>query len=262
MRPGNSGAVITKTGERIRKESEEGKKLQISIEKQIWAKLPEPLRVPKVFTSGYQMVSMFGTDPETYAAEMEYIDGDHIWESIDWKRRIDRVIDWVEDNIRRSAGTATRTEVMTYINELHGRARQAGHPFDGIVHSIIKIGLFNLPNEAFLPTGDSHGDLTLTNMIATKEATYIIDFDRGALNTPYYDLAKLEQDALCGWYRRFFPNPTYGDQLDRHVIERLQAFKGYQQWRSLLLGIALSRILIRNKHQATTWVECKCKLFS
>jgi hypothetical protein len=262
MRPGNSGATITKAGERIRKESEEGKKLQISIEKQIWARLPEPLQTPKVHTSGYQMASMFGDQPEVYSAEMDFIDGAAIWEAKDWKRRIDNVIEWVADNIRRSTETVPKADILTYLNQLDAKARSVGQPYHGIVHSILESGLHNLTREAFLPIGDNHGDLTFTNMIAAKEATYLIDFDQGALNTPYYDLAKLEQDALCGWYRRFFPNPTFGDSLDKHVIGRLAQFKGYQQWRSLLLGIALSRILIRNKHQASTWVKCKCKLFS
>ena len=55
-----------------------------------------------------------------------------------------------------------------------------------------------------LPVGDNHGDLTLTNIIATgNREFYLIDFIPAFIESPLWDLTKLEQDLSLYWSARY-----------------------------------------------------------
>ncbi len=53
----------------------------------------------------------------------------------------------------------------------------------------------DIPNNIWMPDGYCHGDLTLSNMLFTKEHTYLIDFLDSFIDSPLIDIVKLRQDT-------------------------------------------------------------------
>jgi tRNA A-37 threonylcarbamoyl transferase component Bud32 len=54
-------------------------------------------------------------------------------------------------------------------------------------------------NDIILPSGVSHGDLTLSNILFDLNNIYFIDFLDNFINTPFQDIIKLRQDTQFLW---------------------------------------------------------------
>lgn len=54
-------------------------------------------------------------------------------------------------------------------------------------------------NKIILPEGQSHGDLTLSNIIFARKELYLIDFLDNFIETPFQDIIKLRQDTQFNW---------------------------------------------------------------
>jgi len=257
MYNGNSGAVLTIYGDIIEKESTEIPKLQFSIKKQQEFTATEKIKAPQIFETGFK--ANREESDYCYFAKMQFIDGNLIWEEPEWRSKITTIFEWVQRNINRSTRFVPQKSINEYSEGLREKAAAIGKEYKQIVDCLLADQY--KPTRRYLPIGEHHGDLTYGNMLATTEGIFIFDFDKGALDTPLYDFAKLEQDALFGWYRRSEHQPLYGKELDAYVLQHLAKNELYQEWRQYLLGVCLSRILIRNRGLAIKWVQERCKAY-
>ena len=67
--------------------------------------------------------------------------------------------------------------------------------------------IFAMSSTVLYPKGPCHGDLTLSNIIATSsEEFYVFDFLPSFISSPLLDLAKWEQESIHGWSFRNLSN--------------------------------------------------------
>lgn len=104
------------------------------------------------------------------------------------------------------------------------------------------------------PTGISHGDLTLENILDTKDGPVVIDFLDTAINSFIIDIAKLLQDTELFWSYRFdgIPDPMLLKALS--ALLRRQVM-GYSELLDQILWFNTLRILPYIKDGTTeTWL--------
>jgi hypothetical protein len=75
-----------------------------------------------------------------------------------------------------------------------------------------------------LPTGDCHGDLTLSNMIIREHDLVVLDFMDTYLDSPLQDICKLRQDTTHHWTLLRYPGTIY---KRKRLLNRLQALDQY-----------------------------------
>ncbi len=116
-----------------------------------------------------------------------------------------------------------------------------------------------------IPVGNCHGDLTLSNMlISGNETVNLIDFLPSFIETPLWDVVKLEQDLIMGWSYRFMKDS--GKINAKIFFEECipdQFHITCNQWKyqvTLLSAINLARIVPYIKDDSThEWIVVKLK---
>ncbi len=107
-----------------------------------------------------------------------------------------------------------------------------------------------------IPIGNCHGDLTLSNLIISgTENINLIDFLPSFIETPLWDVVKLEQDLIMGWSYRYLNDSKkinakifYDECLPKH-LELISKKWPYQT--HLLSVINLCRIIPYIKDKVT-----------
>ena len=187
---GFSGDIAYRDGYRFVKESEKNiKRLLHQAHKQkkyfnrLWmSKLKDTFRVPIVweishngfkmeYINGHTILEVMKNHPES----LEYI-ADAILELIDWE---------FENSVKRPF------RLKPFINKL---TPACPPEFQAYVISQAKKLRFK-----WIDYGMNHGDLTMANMIFTRDSIYLIDFLKTFLRTPYQDIAKLLQEIDFHW---------------------------------------------------------------
>ena len=112
-----------------------------------------------------------------------------------------------------------------------------------------------------IPIGDCHGDLTMSNIIFSgSESIYLIDFLPSFIETPLWDIVKLEQDLIMGWSYRYVQSAnkiTAKIVFDKCIPNQLKLIKS--QWEvqtKLLSALNLARIIpYVNDPITNKWLE-------
>jgi thiamine kinase-like enzyme len=100
-----------------------------------------------------------------------------------------------------------------------------------------------------LPQSICHGDLTLDNLIFSKNNFYMIDCSTGNFNSWVFDLAKLRQDLKCKWYLRNKPDKSLYNCLD--LIDSTLARLYPVAFNDNLLILMLLRVYIYTKKDSS-----------
>jgi hypothetical protein len=103
--------------------------------------------------------------------------------------------------------------------------------------------LCRLPSK--LPQSMCHGDLTLDNIIFSKNEFYMIDCSTGGFDSWVFDLAKLRQDLKCKWCVRNVDDKSLYNCLD--LIDSTLAKLYPVAFNDDLLILMLLRVLIYTK---------------
>jgi Ser/Thr protein kinase RdoA (MazF antagonist) len=98
-----------------------------------------------------------------------------------------------------------------------------------------------------VPVGPCHGDLTLSNIILSPTTGVIlIDFLDTFIDSPLQDVAKLNQDFLCGWS---FRNAPAAVQVKASLFTKaaypkfaIEITKSYKRQVDLFTIMSLARI--------------------
>jgi len=116
-----------------------------------------------------------------------------------------------------------------------------------------------------IPVGDCHGDLTMSNIIFSgSESIYLIDFLPSFIETPLWDIVKLEQDLIMGWSYRYMKSAnkiTAKIVFDKCIPNQFKLIKS--QWSvqtKLLSALNLARIVpYVNDPITEKWLELNLK---
>ena len=107
-----------------------------------------------------------------------------------------------------------------------------------------------IPERMTLPIGDSHGDLTLSNIIFKKNKLILIDFLDGFVETPLIDITKLRQDTRYKWSLDFYKKPFDSnkinislDHLDKMLDKSFKSYPCYDQYYYYFQFLNFARIL-------------------
>ncbi len=105
----------------------------------------------------------------------------------------------------------------------------------------------SLRKEINMPIGPCHGDLTFSNLILSgSDSMYLIDFLPSFIESPVWDLVKLEQDLQMGWSYRYMEgaNKATAKIVFNSCIptqfKQMKSFWDYQT--KILSAINLTRI--------------------
>lgn len=102
-----------------------------------------------------------------------------------------------------------------------------------------------------IPYGMNHGDLTMANMIFTKDRIYLIDFLKTFLRTPYQDIAKLLQEIDLHWSSLMSDYSKEGNAIKYGY--------DYLNWR---IQKHLKENYLRHKQAIRVFhLACLCRLF-
>jgi len=121
--------------------------------------------------------------------------------------------------------------------------------------------LINSASSWSMPVGKCHGDLTLSNIIASSSTHFsVIDFLPTFLESPLWDVVKLYQDLNYGWSSRYLTGAQKMNIIimSRAVmpqsVERLKHY--YSKSYKLLMTLCLARIYPYTKDLVTLeWIN-------
>ena len=96
----------------------------------------------------------------------------------------------------------------------------------------------------FLPQTQYHGDLTLENIIFSKNFFYLIDCSKGIFDSFIFDYSKLRQDIQIKWFLR--KRKAYFEVKLQYIYDYLRKKFEYMDNNSLLI-LMLLRVLKHTK---------------
>jgi hypothetical protein len=120
----------------------------------------------------------------------------------------------------------------------------------GVPARYIESTLALCPSSISVPVGPCHGDLTLSNILFTTDAIYLIDFLDPFIESPLQDVVKLQQDTYFGWSVDLYGAPF--DQkkarialcyLNDRIATAFASFDWYDKHYTLFQAMNLMRIL-------------------
>lgn len=123
------------------------------------------------------------------------------------KYTIDCIIQFIIFNLENSKiEDSTDTVIHKYNSVKSNIIRLFGNDY---IDFLLLDNMFNSNERIHLPIGYCHGDLTLSNMIFSKNnigGIYLIDFLESYINSPLMDIIKLRQDTYFKWSYNFLRN--------------------------------------------------------
>jgi len=188
-------------------------------------------------------------------ALMEYADGCHPLEAESgWIANPAHL--WVRRNLESSVNAPFPfSDVMQKIDGVAQSLRESGS--DGVKECGIVRDMVNDYAPPSIPTGQLHGDLTLCNMLHNGRSLALLDFGRVLIQSPLYDVAKMEQDITLGWSLTLNPK-LRGRESSRiakdELAQHLPLYESYgytKQVRFMLIAIALVRMLPYGRTKGT-----------
>lgn len=141
------------------------------------------VKMPKILDSGYERI------------DMEYIRGLDVCSYLMYNKP-DKLIEFIIDILDKFSADST---IKDYTKTYHDKLSEIDFqhfPFT------LEALLDRLPKE--VPQSIYHGDFTLDNIIykESEDAFYMIDPLTSEYDSYVFDIAKLNQDLICGWFNR------------------------------------------------------------
>lgn len=198
-------------------------------------------RVQPLQNVGLNLPEVYKVDGDTF--EMEYVPNIDIKTYLA-KNNISKLVSYIESVIEKLS-TVSNLKDYTQVYQM----KLQNYDFKMYGLSITSEQLIEkLPK--VLPSTEYHGDFTLENILFDTRKSQFMLID--AMTTEYdsyvFDLAKLRQDLVCGWFIR---NDNINLQLKLNEINRLLTKYDFYD-NNYLLILMLLRILPYTKTQADT----------
>ena len=193
----NNTCLIKKTSK-----SSDNERLKKQIAKQMYFINNNMLKVPSIL-SEYEI-------NQRYHARMEYINNScDCLTFIENNSKyiltifINKLIMFIDTNIQKSKFISFPydTFIKKYNNVKETIRKNEYINTLNITETLLKIDIIfnNINYNTKFPLGDSHGDLTLSNILIKYIDIYIFDFLDSFIETPLNDIVKLRQDTIHNW---------------------------------------------------------------
>lgn len=203
---------------------------------------------------------------EGYRVVMDYIDGysGYDMERIDTTQMVASlkqslsclIASYFDESVEKKIPCQVFLDKFTSIKNLSANTTPISNDFLVLLDKFIRS-----QDDWIVPIGNNHGDLTFTNIISTSaNSFYLIDFLPSFLESPLWDIAKLEQDLTYNWSSRRLSGPQYmnlkimNDSIRPFLLDPIKQY--YGKTYKLFLAFCLIRILPYVKDDATqNWLD-------
>lgn len=187
----NNGSMFVR---KKSKDIEYNKRLKLQYIKQLKFE-KENFSVPKILSRGVDSEGIFFFD-------MEFINGQSLsnYFSLIKMNEIPRIIDFLFKNLPIENSNITGNSHKIISNKIIELDNSLSVKTSNVRSAIDRLKEYNFSN---IPEGECHGDLTLENIMISKEnEIYLIDFLDSFFNSWVIDIAKILQDVHLLWSYR------------------------------------------------------------
>lgn len=231
-------------------------KKQAEKQKHFFSTRYEKVQTPEIFD--------LAETKETCTITMKYIHSQNFVEFLDHAgfEKIDRftrqIIQFLDWEVSQSKMQEIPDEVLLDKFTDVKNNIQLSFPKEESIKFIISRSenVFNQTKNIYIPVGQCHGDLTLSNLLFNNDRIFVIDFLDSFIESPLLDMIKIRQDTAFGWSYLMYSNSYDSvrhhitiEWMDKVLKEHFSKYDWYNQYYEAFQLMNFLRIL-QYAHQA------------